>query len=56
MYRMALESGKLDYKINSLTNVTEIYSSGFNITLPSDSRLLASGIRLELGLQDLTDG
>lgn len=41
--RMALESGKLDYKINSLTNVTEIYSSGFNITLPSDSRLLPSG-------------
>jgi hypothetical protein len=31
-------SGKLDYKINSpLTNVTEFYSKGFNITIPSDT-------------------
>lgn len=30
--RMALESGKLNYKINSLNNVTEIYSKGFNLT------------------------
>jgi hypothetical protein len=26
--RMSLISGKLDYKINSLTNVTEFYSKG----------------------------
>lgn len=41
--RMALESGKLDYKVNSLANVTEIYSKGFNFTVPTDSRLLPSG-------------
>ena len=41
--RMSLISGKLDYKINSLANVTEIYSDGFNLTLPPDSRLLPSG-------------
>jgi hypothetical protein len=33
-------SGKLDYKINSpLTNITEIYSKGFNIKIPSDSHI-----------------
>jgi hypothetical protein len=41
--RMSLESGKLNYKINSLDNVTEISSKGFNLTLPPDSRLLPSG-------------
>jgi hypothetical protein len=31
-------TGKLDYKINSpLTNVTEFYSKGFNITIPPDT-------------------
>ena len=35
--RMSLISGKLDYKINSLTNVTEFYSKGFNIILPPDT-------------------
>lgn len=36
--RMSLISGKLDYKINSpLTNVTELYSKGFNLTIPPDS-------------------
>jgi hypothetical protein len=35
--RMSLMSGKLDYKINSLTNVTEFYSNGFNITIPADT-------------------
>jgi hypothetical protein len=31
-------SGKLDYKINSpLTNITEFYSKGFNLTIPSDT-------------------
>ena len=33
-------SGKLDYKINSpLTNITEIYSKGFNIKIPPDSHI-----------------
>jgi hypothetical protein len=27
----------LDYKINSLQNVTEIYSKGFNLTIPEDT-------------------
>jgi hypothetical protein len=35
--RMSLISGKLDYKINALTNVTEFYSKGFNITIPPDT-------------------
>jgi hypothetical protein len=31
-------SGKLDYRINSpLTNITEFYSKGFNLTIPSDT-------------------
>jgi hypothetical protein len=30
-------SGSLDYKINSLTNVTDFYSKGFNLTMPSDT-------------------
>ena len=31
-------SGKLDYKINSpMTNVTEFYSKGFNLTIPPDT-------------------
>ena len=35
---MSLISGKLDYKINSpLTNVTEFYSKGFNLTIPPDT-------------------
>jgi hypothetical protein len=39
--RMSLISGKLDYKINSLTNVTEFYSKGFNVTLPDDTHQAA---------------
>jgi hypothetical protein len=35
--RMSLISGKLDYKINSLTNVTEFYSKGFNAVIPPDT-------------------
>jgi hypothetical protein len=27
-------SGKLDYKANSMSNVTEIYTKGFNLTMP----------------------
>jgi hypothetical protein len=38
--RLSLISGKLDYKINSpLTNVTEFYSKGFDLTIPSDTRM-----------------
>jgi hypothetical protein len=35
--RMSMISGKLDYKINALTNVTEFYSKGFNLTTPPDT-------------------
>jgi hypothetical protein len=34
--RLSLISGLLDYKINSLENVSEIYSKGFNLTVPSN--------------------
>jgi hypothetical protein len=40
--RMSLISGKLDYKINTLTNVTEFYSKGFNITIPPDTHQAGS--------------
>jgi hypothetical protein len=36
--RMSLKpDSTLDYKINSLQNVSEIYSKGFNLTIPSDT-------------------
>src|SRR5919109_624118 len=36
--RMSLKpDSTLDYKINSLENVTEIYSKGFNLTIPADT-------------------
>lgn len=36
--RMSLKpDSTLDYRINSLQNVTEIYSKGFNLTIPSDT-------------------
>lgn len=35
--RMSLISGKLDYKINSLTNVTELYTADFDLIIPSDT-------------------
>lgn len=35
---MSLISGSLDYDINSLTNVTEFYSKGFNLTIPEDTQ------------------
>jgi hypothetical protein len=36
--KMSRISGKLDYKINSpLTNITELYSKGFNIAIPADT-------------------
>jgi hypothetical protein len=36
--RMSLKpDSTIDYRINSLQNVTEIYSKGFNITVPSDT-------------------
>ena len=33
----SLRSGILDYKINSMDNVSEVYSKGFNITIPEDT-------------------
>jgi hypothetical protein len=36
--RMSLISGSLDYKINSLTNITELYlKKGFDLTIPPDT-------------------
>ena len=36
--KMSMISGTLDYKINSLTNVTELYQkNGFELTVPSDT-------------------
>ncbi len=36
--RMSLISGSLDYKINSLNNVTELYQKkGFDLTIPPDT-------------------
>jgi hypothetical protein len=32
-----MSGGSLDYKINSMNNVTELYSKGFNITIPEDT-------------------
>ena len=37
--RMSLISGSLDYKITTLQNVSEIYTKGFNITIPPDTFL-----------------
>jgi len=33
----SMRGGALDYKINSMDNVTELYSKGFNITIPEDT-------------------
>lgn len=33
----SMKSGKLDYKINTMQNVTELYSKGFNITIPEST-------------------
>ncbi|MGB6531173.1 MAG: hypothetical protein WBF33_23950 [Candidatus Nitrosopolaris sp.] len=35
--RLSLTSGSLDYKINSLTNVTELFTKGFNLTIPHNT-------------------
>lgn len=35
--RLSLLEGSLDYKINSLTNVSEIYVKAFNLTAPEDT-------------------
>ena len=35
--RMSLMEGSLDYKINSLSNVSEIYVEAFNLTAPADT-------------------
>jgi hypothetical protein len=36
---MSLISGSLDYKITTLENVSEIYTKGFNITIPTNSNI-----------------
>ena len=33
----SMRAGSLDYKKNSMENVSEIYSKGFNVTYPEDS-------------------
>jgi hypothetical protein len=35
----SMRGGSLDYKINSMDNVTELYSKGFNITIPEDTHM-----------------
>jgi hypothetical protein len=35
----SMRGGALDYKINSMDNVTELYSKGFNITIPEDTHM-----------------
>jgi hypothetical protein len=35
----SMRGGPLDYKINSMDNVTELYSKGFNITIPEDTHM-----------------
>lgn len=35
----SMRAGSLDYKINSMDNVTEVYSKGFNITIPEDTHI-----------------
>ena len=35
---MSLKSGSLDYQVNSLNNVTELFSKGFNITIPENTQ------------------
>ena len=40
----SMRSGSLDYKINSMDNVTEIYSKGFNITIPEDTHFADQNI------------
>jgi hypothetical protein len=34
---LSMIGGSLDYKINSLTNVTELLTKGFNLTIPPDT-------------------
>lgn len=36
----SMRAGVLDYKINSMNNVTELYSKGFNITIPENTHLV----------------
>src|SRR5205809_6044166 len=35
----SMRGGSLDYKINSMDNVTEVFSKGFNITIPEDTHM-----------------
>lgn len=36
----SMKGESLDYKINTMNNVTEIYSKGFNITIPENTHML----------------
>jgi hypothetical protein len=47
-------SGKLDYKVNSLSNVTEIYSEGFNLTMPCGTH--QANTMPEHGVLEVKDG
>ncbi len=44
-----MRAGALDYKINSMQNVSEIYSKGFNITIPDDTNI--SDLKSALSVQ-----
>lgn len=35
--KMSLVSGELDYQVNALANVTELYTKDFDLTIPSDT-------------------
>ena len=35
--KLSSAAGSVEYQINSLTNVTELYTGGFNVTLPADT-------------------
>ncbi|MPZ06855.1 MAG: hypothetical protein GEU26_10665 [Nitrososphaeraceae archaeon] len=45
--KMSLVSGELDYQVNSLANVTELYTKDFDLhqTLISQAKHLVNGVR-----------
>ena len=45
----SMRGGSLDYKINSMDNVTELYSKGFNITIPEDTHFPDQNWNLAIG-------
>lgn len=36
---LSMTGGSLNYKVNLMENVTEVYSKGFNITIPEDTHM-----------------